>query len=274
MNPWKDRRVIGNATLLLGDSAEIMASFPPCFRVDAIITSPPYDAVRDYGGHAPVDLLRILELCAKSLTDGAVLMWNVRDQTINGSETGTSFRHALHCLGIGLRLHDTMIYCREVVTFPDSNRYFPSHEYMFCFSNGAPKHFNGIKDRPNRSVGTVMHGTDRQKDGSVTKKRRSGEIISSHGLRHNWWVLHNAQAGLGEFGGHPAPMPYPMAEGHILTWTNPDETVMDPFMGSGTTGVAAGKTGRKFIGIEIEPKYYEIACERIDNAQRQARMFA
>lgn len=51
-------------------------------------------------------------------------------------------------------------------------------------------------------------------------------------------------------------------------------TVLDPFMGSGTTGVACMNLGRKFIGIEIEPKYFDIACERIENAQRQARMFA
>jgi len=51
-------------------------------------------------------------------------------------------------------------------------------------------------------------------------------------------------------------------------------SVLDPFMGSGTTGVACANLGRKFIGIEIEPKYFEIACERIDNAYRQQRMFA
>ena len=52
------------------------------------------------------------------------------------------------------------------------------------------------------------------------------------------------------------------------------ETILDPFMGSGTTGVACMNLGRKFIGIEIEPKYFDIACERIENAQRQQRMFA
>jgi len=50
--------------------------------------------------------------------------------------------------------------------------------------------------------------------------------------------------------------------------------IVDPFMGSGTTGVAALQLGRKFIGVEIEPPYFDIACERIENAQRQARMFA
>ena len=49
--------------------------------------------------------------------------------------------------------------------------------------------------------------------------------------------------------------------------------ILDPFMGSGTTGVACMNLGRKFIGIEIEPKYFDIACERIENAQRQERLF-
>ena len=51
------------------------------------------------------------------------------------------------------------------------------------------------------------------------------------------------------------------------------ETILDPFMGSGTTGVAAMQLGRKFIGIEIEPKYFDVACERIENAQRQQNLF-
>ena len=51
------------------------------------------------------------------------------------------------------------------------------------------------------------------------------------------------------------------------------QTILDPFLGSGTTGVAAVQMGRKFIGIEIEPKYFEIACKRIEDAQRQGDMF-
>lgn len=61
----------------------------------------------------------------------------------------------------------------------------------------------------------------------------------------------------------------------IMTWCleKTDGTVLDPFMGSGTTGVAAVKLDRKFIGIEIEPKYFDIACRRIDKALRQPDMF-
>ena len=51
------------------------------------------------------------------------------------------------------------------------------------------------------------------------------------------------------------------------------QTILDPFMGSGTTGVAAVQMGRKFIGIEREPKYFDIACERIEHAQAQATLF-
>lgn len=52
------------------------------------------------------------------------------------------------------------------------------------------------------------------------------------------------------------------------------QTILDPFMGSGSTGVAVVKAGRRFIGIEIEPIYFDIACRRIEDAQRQERLFA
>jgi site-specific DNA-methyltransferase (adenine-specific) len=52
-----------------------------------------------------------------------------------------------------------------------------------------------------------------------------------------------------------------------------NETIIDPFMGSGTTGVACAKLGRKFIGIEIEPKYFDIACRRIEAAYKQPDLF-
>ena len=59
----------------------------------------------------------------------------------------------------------------------------------------------------------------------------------------------------------------------ISLFTAPNAMVHDPFMGSGTTGVACAKMGRKFIGIEIEPRYFDIACERIEHAYKQGDMF-
>ena len=72
---------------------------------------------------------------------------------------------------------------------------------------------------------------------------------------------------------HPTQKPVALMEYLIRTYTNEGERVLDFTMGSGTTGVAAMKTGRKFIGIEREPKYFDIACKRIEDAQRQGDMF-
>lgn len=70
---------------------------------------------------------------------------------------------------------------------------------------------------------------------------------------------------------HPTQKPLALMEWCIEQAGAP-ETILDPFMGSGTTGVAAVRMGRKFIGIEREPKYFEIACRRIEDAQRQASL--
>ena len=74
-------------------------------------------------------------------------------------------------------------------------------------------------------------------------------------------------------GHHPTEKPVGLMKWCIEQLPADCSTIFDPFMGSGTTGVACMNLGRKFIGIEIEPKYFEIACERIENAQRQQRMF-
>jgi site-specific DNA-methyltransferase (adenine-specific) len=116
-----------------------------------------------------------------------------------------------------------------------------------------------------------MHGTDRQPDGSTTQINGMGRDVPNYGLRRNWWVVANPYTG--ETDGHPAPMPYSLAADHIQTWTVAGDTILDPFVGSGTAGVAAIKLGRKFIGIEIEPKYFDIACRRLEEASRQADMF-
>jgi DNA modification methylase len=258
---------IGDCRLILGDCLEVMPTLGP---VDAVVTSPPYDNLRDYGpGFAGVDLLAVISQIARQLVPGGVCMWNVADATINGSETGSSFRQALHAIDCGLRLHDTMIYIKDNVNFPEDVRYFSGHEYMFVFSNGAPKTFNPIKDRPNKWAGTVMHGTDRQPDGSTKKISGKGKEIRPFGMRFNWWRLKNNNNPTA----HPAPMPYAMAHDHIMSWTNPGDTVMDPFMGSGTTAAACIKTGRAFVGTEIDPDYFEIACRRVEEAYRQPDLF-
>ena len=262
-----DPVIIGNATLYLGDCRDIL---PSLSEVDAVITSPPYDNLRAYGETFDnLDCRPVITALSKILAFGGVIVWNVADATVNGSETGTSFRQALHAIEVGLNLHDTMIYLKENVNFPESIRYFSGFEYMFVFSNGRPKVFNPIKDRKNEWAGSVMHGTDRQPDGSTKPISGKGKVIEANGMRFNYWFMSNNCNDTG----HPAPMPYAMAADHIASWTNSSELVLDPFMGSGTTGVAAVQMGRKFIGIEREPKYFDIACKRLEDAQRQGDLF-
>ncbi len=74
--------------------------------------------------------------------------------------------------------------------------------------------------------------------------------------------------------GHPGKTPDELTRRLVGAYSSQDATVLDPFMGTGTTGVACMSLGRKFIGIEIDPKYFGQACERIEDAQRQERLFA
>ena len=254
---------IGNQRLILGDCLAVM---PMLGRFDAVVTSPPYDDLRNYGpGFKGVDLLAGIAEMSCHLEPGGVCVWNVADATVNGSETGSAFRQALHAMACGLRLHDTMHYIKDNVNFPEDVRYFSGHEYMFIFSNGAPKTFNPIKDRVNKWAGTVMHGTDRQPDGSTKPISGKGKEIRPLGMRFNWWQMKNN----GSDTGHPAPMPYSMAADHITSWTNSGDTVLDPFLGSGTTLVACQRMGRHGTGIELDPDYFAIACKRVDEAARQ-----
>jgi DNA modification methylase len=100
-------------------------------------------------------------------------------------------------------------------------------------------------------------------------KRRSE--IKAHAA-----VFNGVGPGCNEYAGHPTQKPAALMEWLIkkVPATRGPAQVLDPFMGSGTTGVACMNLGRKFIGIEIEPKYFDIACRRIEDAQRQVRMFA
>lgn len=256
-------QIIGDCTLYLGDCRDIL---PTLGNVDAVVTSPPYDNLREYGGFE----FNWAEIIPRiEVKTGGVCVWNVMDAVVDGSETGTSFKQALKFMECGWRLHDTMIYLKTNVNFPCENRYHNGFEYMFVFSNGKPNTFNGIEDRPNKWSGSIMHGTDRQPNGSKKQISGLGKIIKSYGKRFNWWLMFNNEP----CNGHPAPMPYTMAYDHTMTWTNLQETILDPFMGSGTTGVACVKLGRKFIGIELEPKYFDIACKRIEQAYKQPDFF-
>ena len=267
MNIYKRKEVIGDCTLYLGDCLDVL---PTLGKVDAVVTSPPYDNLRDYGDDTTIfNWEDYITPISDSIIDGGAIMWNVADSTTNGSESGSSFKQCLSFMEGGLNLHDTMIYHKPQASMPDSRRYFNAFEYMFIFSKGKLKTFNPIMDRKNKYAGTSIHGTRREKDGTTSAKTNTGKIISDYGMRFNVWMISHDQTCTE----HPATMPYSMSFDHIESWSNPYETILDPFMGSGTTGVACAKLGRKFIGIELEEKYFDIACKRIEEAYNQPDLF-
>lgn len=121
--------------LMLGDSAEKLKEIPDN-SVDLVVTSPPYDNLREYRGYS-FDFEKIATELTRVIKDGGVIVWVVGDATIKGSETGTSFRQALYFKDVcGLNLHDTMIYAKTTCPFPSKVRYKQAFEYMFVFSKG------------------------------------------------------------------------------------------------------------------------------------------
>ena len=251
--------------IICGDNVETMQAFPDAC-IDLVVTSPPYDNLRTYGGHT-WDFEGVAQQLWRVVKPGGAVVWVVNDATVNGSETGTSFRQALRFMEIGFRLHDTMIYEKDGVPFPETTRYQPCYEYMFCLSKGDPTRVNLIADRKNRSFGRTVSGTVRNANGTTQKMACHGQDIKEYGIRWNVWRL-NATAG-NSSKSHPAEMPEALARDHILSWSNEGDIVLDPFSGSGTTAKMARLMGRRFIGIEVNPEYCEIARKRL----RQQVMF-
>jgi site-specific DNA-methyltransferase (adenine-specific) len=235
----------------------------PDASIDLVVTSPPYDNLRTYGGHT-WDFEGLAAELWRAIKPGGVVVWVVADATVDGSETGTSFRQALHFKEIGFRLHDTMIWDKESGPFPEVNRYQPVVEFMFVLSKDAPAKTSLIEDKRNKHAGARVHGTGRQVDGSTQKcsAARNGidRSVKEFGVRTNIWRM----PVFGISGNkHPAIFPEPLARDHILSWSNEDDTVLDPFSGSGTTIKMARLMGRKGIGIEIHQDYCDIAVERL-----------
>jgi site-specific DNA-methyltransferase (adenine-specific) len=227
--------------------------------VDLTVTSPPYDNLRSYNGYS-FDFEAVAKELYRITKDGGVVVWVVGDATIDGSETGTSFRQALFFKEIGFNLHDTMIYQKHNFSNPSSNRYHQIFEYMFVFSKGKPKTFNALKDRPNVEAGKIGSwgkNTSRQVDGTMVERKR--KMNTEFGMRYNIWRIKTEMKPL-----HPAPFPEELARDHVLSWSNPGDVVYDPFMGSGTTAKVAIETGRKYLGSEISSEYWEIAQKRIN----------
>ena len=249
---------------------ETMARMPDGF-VDLTVTSPPYDNLRKYNGYE-FDFEPIARELYRVTKKGGVVVWVVGDATINGSETGTSFRQALYFKEIGFNLHDTMIYLKQNPIPLTHNRYEQCFEYMFVLSKSRPSAFNPLTQNTS-TVGTIYRYTQKKADGSnnyATRKRDEHTECKATQFRHNAFLY---SIGNHETGSHPAPMPEGLAKDHILSWSNEGDLVYDPFMGSGTTAKAAHQLKRNWIGSEISSEYVELANKRLEPYLAQGTLF-
>lgn len=239
-----------------------MAKMPNKF-IDFIITSPPYDDIRNYNGFK-FEFEKIAHELFRVLKEGGVMIWVVADATIDGSESGTSFKQALYFKeNVGFRIHDTMIYYKNNPMPQTGNRYHQHFEYMFAFSKGNPKTFNPIVE-PTKYRG-LANMKNRGKDGSLdyekverTKEKKIGNVFFysvGGGISTKDKIAYK----------HPAIFPEQLVRDQIFTWTNENELIYDPFIGSGTTAKVAYLMNRKFIGSEISKEYVEIAEQRLSH---------
>jgi len=250
---------------------DTMARMPDNF-IDLTVTSPPYDDLRNYNGYdfdfesTAGELFRVTKI-------GGVVVWVVGDKTMNGSETGTSFKQALYFKEIGFNLHDTMIYLKDGFAFPEAKRYQPVFEYMFVFSKNKLKTFNPIKRKT--IYGTITEiERERQKDGTIRATKMRYQL--ENGNLGNVWLYGTGYMKTGKDKiayRHPAQFPEQLAADHIYSWSNKHDLVYDPLTGSGTTIKMAHLLNRKWIGSEISKDYCEIAEKRIFAYTMQQELF-
>lgn len=257
------------------NALKTMGRMPDGF-IDLTVTSPPYDKLRDYKGY-DFDFEGIAKELYRVTKDGGVVVWIVGDATVNGSETGTSFRQALFFIECGFNLHDTMIYHRHAKN-TDSIRYRNDFEYMFVLSKGKPQTFNPIKVMSIRKKGERVLTRKRGKDGALKQDtcHKKLTFFSGEKTESNIWSVNSgwmsSTKDISAYD-HPAIMPEKLVAQHIVSWSNEGDIVYDPCMGSGTTAKAAHLLKRQWLGSELSQEYVDLANKRIKPYLDQISMF-
>lgn len=217
---------IGRARLYLGDCREVMASWPECFRVDAVVTDPPYGIGFPYEGYD--DTLENLEALVTEFVPACRARAN-----------------------------------RVIITPGVSNvQRYPVADWIGAWTWETTATFGKLGFSQWQPI--LYYGSDLEGFGSVNGALKSDRIHFAGGSA-------KIDGAAGEI--HTCPKPLGFMQRLLTRFTNEGETVLDPFLGSGTTGVAAVTSSRKFVGIEREPAYFDIACRRLERAQRQGYLF-
>ncbi len=255
-----------NCILYLGDCLEVMKLLPDK-SVDAVITDPPYGTTELKYDKLKIDWQVLwYELNRVLKQTGVMVIFSAQPFTTDLiSSNRKQFRYEL-------------IWCKSQGTnWLDANmRPLSAHENILIFS----KIFRG-RGKGNHKVTTY---NPQFTNGKPYHKDDAGRIPAAHygksnaghrvnnGYRYplTWQQFSNKKVDVVHI--HPSQKPFDLITWLINTYSNPDDTIFDPFMGSGTTGMACMQTGRNFIGCEIDPDYFKIAEKRIHDAQQQMKL--
>jgi len=238
----------------------------PDKSIDLVVTSPPYDNIRNYHGFK-LDLHTVGMEIYRVLKEGGIAVMVIQDQTKNYSKTLTSFKTIIDwCDNIGFKLFECLIYKKYGAEGAWWNKRFRvDHEYMPVFLKGEkPQYFNKEPLKiPSKWGGVTMTGgATRLTNGKTLKSRQIK--INKMKCRGTVWEYLTCGDGDKLKHQHPATFPDKLPVDFIECFCPENGIVLDPFMGSGTTAIAAIKVGRKFIGFEISKEYCELAEKRIE----------
>lgn len=262
----------GSVKLICGDCLEWLPKLEEN-DADIIITSPPYWNQREYSNWSTyeyymIDMEKVIGESSRLISSGRHVFWVIPDKLPWPPKEN----------GQGERLY--------MPVYADSEHIASKHGFMCEFPVIWDKRGPNLTEQPwsKKMWGsypypiTIIHTpfTERicvwRKPGNhnLTQKDRQDSKITSQ--QFNDWACDIWSIRVSTEPNHPATFPVDIPNRIITLWSRKNDTVLDPFMGSGTTGIACVQTGRKFIGIEIDRGYYNIAKNRIQDALKQMRL--
>lgn len=238
----------------------------PNSSIDLMVASPPYDNIRDYKGFS-LDLGATGKELYRVMKDGGIAVMVMQDQTKKFGKSLTSFKTAIDwCENGGFKLFETVIYRKYGAEGAWWNKRFRvDHEYMFIFLKGErPQYFNKeLLKIPSKHGGKTMTGGGTRLTNGIRIPTRAITINPTK-CRGTIWEYMTAGDGTRLKHEHPATFPDKLPYDFIQCFCPKDGIVLDVFMGSGTTALAAIGLGRKFLGFEASKEYVELARKRIE----------
>jgi len=250
--------------IICGDAVEELKKIPNN-SIDLVVTSPPYDEIRKYNGFS-YDLHTTGREIFRVLKHGGIAVMVIQDQTKNFGKTLTSFRTIVDWVdNIGFKLFETVIYRKYGAEGAWWNKRFRvDHEYMPIFLKGErPQYFNKEPLKiPSKHGGKTMTGGGTRLTNGVRIATRP-ITINPMKCRGTIWEYMTAGDGTRLKHRHPATFPDRLPYDFIQCFCPPNGIVLDPFVGSGTTVLAAIQLEKKYIGIDISKEYCELSKKRI-----------